>query len=484
MQLGELAPDLDLDPVLAAIEITGLTADSRTVAPGFLFAALAGSVVDGARFIPNAVEAGAAAIIVGRESVVPDGLPVPMLRVGDPHHRLALTAARFFGRQPETMIAVTGTSGKTSVAEFTRQIWRYAGRASASVGTLGVVTGQGSRYGSLTTPDPVLLHKILAELADDGITHAAMEASSHGLDQCRLDGVRLAAGAFTNLGRDHMDYHSDVEDYFRAKLRLFEEVLPNGAAVVVDMSEPYGDRVAECARGRGLPVFSVGESGRDLKLADVKEDGFGQRLTIETPEGRYEVLLPLVGGFQVANALTAAGLAIATGVPADTAVAALGELKGAPGRLDLVGTTQDGAMGFVDYAHKPDAVSNALAALRPHTSGKIIVVIGAGGDRDKGKRPLMGAAAAEGADMVIVTDDNPRGEEPATIRRAILDAAPGAIEIGDRREAIREGVAMLKAGDILVVAGKGHEPGQIVGDETLPFSDHDELRAALKEVAR
>lgn len=481
MHLGDLAPDLDLDPATASIDITGLTADSRTVEPGFAFAALAGTNIDGARFVADAVAAGAAAIVAGAAGDIAVDADVPVLRDADPHRRLALMAAAFFGRQPDTMVAVTGTSGKTSVAEFTRQIWQAAGNNSASVGTLGVVTAAGSKYGSLTTPDPVLLHKLLAELAGAGISHAAMEASSHGLDQRRLDGVRLAAGAYTNLGRDHMDYHSDEEDYFRAKLRLFDTVLPDGAAVVVDLDEVKADRAADCATARGLKVFSVGSAGAGLRLVERREEGFGQRLTVETADERHEVLLPLVGRFQVSNALVAAGLAIVTGTPPATALSALAGLTGAPGRLDLVGTTSEGALCFVDYAHKPDAISNALAALRPRATGRLIIVIGAGGDRDPGKRPMMGAASAEGADHVIVTDDNPRSEDPADIRRAILDAAPGAVEIGDRREAIRAGIAMLGAGDILLVAGKGHEPGQIVGTETLPFSDHEEVRAALKE---
>ncbi len=484
MHLGDLAPDLNLDPATASIDITGLTADSRTVEPGFAFAALAGTTVDGARFVPAAVAAGAAAIVAGIQSDIAVGTKVPVLRDADPHRRLALMASKFFGRQPETMVAVTGTSGKTSVAEFTRQIWQAAGKHSASVGTLGVVSAAGSKYGSLTTPDPVLLHRVLAELAGDGASHGAMEASSHGLDQRRLDGVKLAAGAYTNLGRDHMDYHCDEKDYFRAKLRLFTTVLPDGAAAVVDLDEATADRVAASAKARGLPVFSVGSAGSGLKLIECREEGFGQRLAIDAEDGRHDVLLPLVGRFQVSNALVAAGLAIVTGMPAGAALKALADLKGAPGRLDLVGTTGEGALCFVDYAHKPDAIANALGALRPRAKGRLIVIIGAGGDRDAGKRPMMGEAATRGADIVIVTDDNPRSEAPADIRRAILIAAPGATEIGDRREAIGAGVAMLRRGDILLVAGKGHEPGQIVGDKTLPFSDHEEVRAALKEVRR
>jgi UDP-N-acetylmuramoyl-L-alanyl-D-glutamate--2,6-diaminopimelate ligase len=480
--LSALAPDL-VTAADAAIAVTGLTADSRAVRPGFVFAGLSGSKADGARFVTDAVAAGAVAVLVDRVATVPDGLGVPVLRDADPRRRLALMAAALYAPQPETVLAVTGTAGKTSVAAFTRQILEAAGRPAASLGTLGIVTAAGTRYGSLTTPDPVVLHRDLAALAKEGIQHAVLEASSHGLDQRRLDGVRFAAAAFTNLGRDHMDYHPTVESYLAAKLRLFETLLPDGAPVVADPSAPKAAAVVAAARRRGLPLITVGSLGTTLKLVDVLPDAVGQRLVVEAEGGRHIVRLPLLGDFQVSNALVSAGLAVAAGVPAAQALAALADLEGAPGRLDLVGRTAEGAPVFVDYAHKPDALEAVLETLRPLTDGRLIVVFGAGGDRDRGKRPLMGAVASRLADVAIVTDDNPRSEPPAAIRAAILASAPGAREIADRRAAIVEAVGMLKSGDVLVVAGKGHEPGQIIGDVTLPFSDHAVVREALGETA-
>jgi UDP-N-acetylmuramoyl-L-alanyl-D-glutamate--2,6-diaminopimelate ligase len=486
-----LLKDLAGEQVLAApefeTEIAGLSADSRTVSDGYLFAALKGATSDGSRFIADARAAGASAVLVGQDvsaqtlESLGDGFPV--IVSDDPRRTLALMAARFHAGQPETMVAVTGTSGKTSVAVFARQIFAAAGHKAASLGTIGTVTSAGANYGGLTTPDPVSLHQTLARLAHDGITHAALEASSHGLDQRRLDGVRLAAAGFTNLGRDHLDYHADVEDYLAAKLRLFDTLLPAGKPVVLEPEAPYADRVMAVARERGLPLFTVGDGGADLALTDIRHDGFMQVLTLQTEDGPREIRLPLAGRFQVSNALIAAGLAIAGGVKTDDALEALESLEGAPGRLELVGESDDGALVFVDYAHKPDALDTALAALRPFTKGRLIVVFGAGGDRDAGKRPLMGEAAARRADVVIVTDDNPRSEDPAAIRSAILEAAPGALEIGDRRDAIEAAVGMLQEGDVLCIAGKGHEPGQTVGTEVLPFSDHEVARTALAAIA-
>ncbi|RVD19918.1 UDP-N-acetylmuramoyl-L-alanyl-D-glutamate--2,6-diaminopimelate ligase, partial [Mesorhizobium sp. M4B.F.Ca.ET.017.02.2.1] len=392
-------------------------------------------------------------------------------------------AARFYGKQPQTMVAVTGTSGKTSVAAFTRQIWEQAGLAAASIGTTGVVAPGRNEYGSLTTPDPVALHLLLKELADAGVTHASMEASSHGLDQRRLDGVRLAAGGFTNLGRDHMDYHPTVEDYHRAKLRLFDTLLPKGAPAVIFADDPWSEPTVRAAKAAGLDVLTVGRHGDFLRLKRVEHERHRQRAEVEVDSVLHEIDLPLAGDFQIANALVSAGLAISTGTLVAKALMALEKLKGAPGRLDLVGTTANGAPVYVDYAHKPDALENVLASVRPFTTGRVIVVFGCGGDRDRGKRPIMGEIATRLADVVIVTDDNPRSEVPETIRAAILAAAPGAIEIGDRRKAIHEAVAMLHAGDTLIVAGKGHEEGQTIGTETLHFSDHEEVRAALRESA-
>ena len=395
---------------------------------------------------------------------------------------LALAAARFYPRQPATIAAVTGTSGKTSVAVFTRQIWQRLGYAAASIGTIGLVSPKRNVYGSLTTPDPIALHRSLDEIAGEGVTHLAFEASSHGLDQHRLDGVRVSAGAFTNLSRDHMDYHPTVEHYLAAKLRLFTDLVVDGGAAIIAADHDHSQAVIDAARIRKLRIITVGRKGEGIKLIDAAVDGFAQKLTLEHDGKRTQVRLPLVGEFQIENALVAAGLVIAAGGDAERVFAALEHLEGAPGRLELVGE-RNGAPVFVDYAHKPDALAKALEALRPYTKRKLVVVFGAGGDRDAGKRPLMGAIAAENADTVIITDDNPRSEDPASIRAAIMAAAKGAKDIADRNEAIRAAVAGLQQGDALLIAGKGHETGQIVGDKVLPFSDHDAAMAALAEHA-
>ncbi|MFD2055681.1 UDP-N-acetylmuramoyl-L-alanyl-D-glutamate--2,6-diaminopimelate ligase [Mesorhizobium calcicola] len=481
MKLRDLAGILPVEGTASAdLEVTGISSDSRQVKPGVVFFALAGTKADGATYAADAAQRGAAAIVAG--SAI-DGLPVPVLAVDDPRLALALSAARYFGKQPETMVAVTGTSGKTSVAAFTRQIWEQAGYAAASIGTTGVVAPGRNDYGSLTTPDPVALHQLLRELADAGVTHASMEASSHGLDQRRLDGVKLAAGGFTNLGRDHMDYHPTVEDYHRAKLRLFDTLLPKSAPAVIFADDPWSAPTIQAAQAAGLDVLTVGRHGDFLRLKRVEHERHRQRAEVEAVGVLYEIDLPLAGDFQISNALVSAGLAISTGTPVAKALMALEKLKGAPGRLDLVGTTANGAPVYVDYAHKPDALENVLASVRPFTTGRVIVVFGCGGDRDRGKRPIMGEIATRLADVVIVTDDNPRSEVPEAIRAAILAAAPGAIEVGDRRQAIHQAVAMLHAGDTLIVAGKGHEEGQTIGTETLHFSDHEEVRAALRERA-
>lgn len=483
MELHQFAGILPVDGGAAGgMTITGVSSDSRDVGKGTLFFAVPGSRADGATFAEDAEKRGAAAIVAAK-GAVRHKPSVPLIEVDDPRLALALAAARFFGRQPETMVAVTGTSGKTSVASFVRQIWEQAGYAAASIGTTGVIAPGRNDYGALTTPDPVGLHRLLSELADAGVTHAAMEASSHGLDQHRLDGVRLAAGAFTNLGRDHMDYHPTVEHYHKAKLRLFEALLPKGAPAVVFADDPWSAPTISAAKAAGLDVLTVGRHGDFLQLKRVEHERFRQRAEVEAGGVIHEIDLPLAGDFQIANALVAAGLAIATGTETGKALAALEKLKGASGRLELVGTTEEGAPVYVDYAHKPDALENVLAAVRPFTTGRVVVVFGCGGDRDRGKRPIMGEIATRLADIAIVTDDNPRSEVPAEIRAAILAAAPGAVEIGDRREAIRKAVSMLRAGDTLVVAGKGHEEGQTIGAETFPFSDHEEVRAALRERA-
>ena len=467
---------------LGNIAISGVSSDSRQSTAGTLFFAVSGSKADGAAYAADAVSRGAAAVVAVK-GAIRDGLRVPLIEVDDPRRALALSAAHLFGRQPKTMVAVTGTSGKTSVASFTRQIWDAAGLAAASIGTTGVVAPGRNEYGSLTTPDPIALHRLLAELADSGVTHAAMEASSHGLDQRRLDGVKLAAGAFTNLGRDHMDYHPTVDHYHNAKLRLFDTLLPAGAPAVIFDDDPWSEPTRRAAEAAGLDVRTVGRHGSFLQLKRVEHERFRQRAEIVAGGEIHEIDLPLAGDFQIYNALVAAGLAISVGTPAAVALKALERLSGAPGRLDLVGTTANGAPVYVDYAHKPDALENVLASVRPFTTGRVVVVFGCGGDRDRGKRPIMGEIATRLADIAIVTDDNPRSEVPSDIRSAIMAAAPGALEIGDRRQAIHHAVSILQPGDTLIVAGKGHEEGQTIGTETFPFSDHEEVRNALRERA-
>jgi UDP-N-acetylmuramoyl-L-alanyl-D-glutamate--2,6-diaminopimelate ligase len=481
MKLGELfGADARIDPQAKDLHIGGLAVDSRAVKPGDVFFALAGHKTDGARFIEAAIAAGAMAVAGEQASASPCSVPF----VATPNARLALSlaAAKFFSLQPATIAAVTGTSGKTSVAAFTREIWASLGHISASIGTIGLVSPKGTVYGSLTTPDPIALHRQLDEIAREGVTHLAFEASSHGLDQYRLDGVRIAAGGFTNLSRDHMDYHPDVAHYLAAKLRLFRELIPPDGAAVIFADHDCSAQVCEAARARGLRILAVGGegdgAGEGIRLTAAEIDGFAQKLVLEHRGRRFAVRLPLVGHFQIENALVAAGLAIATGSEADQVFASLEKLEGAKGRLERVGE-RNGAQIFVDYAHKPDALAKALQALRPYARRRLIVVFGAGGDRDAGKRPLMGAIAAEHADHVIITDDNPRSEKPEAIRAAILAAAKGASEIGDRAQAIRAAIDDLEPGDALLIAGKGHETGQIIGDRVLPFSDHEAVAAAL-----
>lgn len=466
---------LGLDPVIA-----GITADSRAVEPGCLFAALAGSRTDGSRFIAEAIAKGAAAIMLGADAIVdvPPGLAV--VRADDPRHALSLMAARFYPRQPGTIVAVTGTNGKTSIAEFARQIFAACGRKAASLGTIGVVKPDGALYGSLTTPDPVTLHRTLDALATEGVTHLALEASSHGLDQRRLDGVRLTAAAFNNLGRDHLDYHPTMEAYLAAKLRLWD-LLAHGSPAIVNADGPAASEAVAAARDRELRLATVGWSGEALRLVDVEAAGFRQIVRIACGREEWTVELPLIGNYQAGNALVAAALAIACGENPGDVIGALGSLRGVKGRLEVVAEI-NGGIAVVDYAHKPEALAAALDALRPFASGKLVCIVGCGGERDRGKRPIMGRIAAEKADVTIVTDDNPRSEDPAAIRAEMLAGAPTAREIGDRAEAIREGVRLLGAGDVLLAAGKGHETGQIVGDRVLPFSDHDEIMKAVAEI--
>jgi UDP-N-acetylmuramoyl-L-alanyl-D-glutamate--2,6-diaminopimelate ligase len=481
MRLRDLfSNDAKIDPQAEGAVVSGLAVDSRIVKPGDLFFALAGHKTDGTRFIDAAIASGAAAVAGDHP---PTGeCRVPFVVTPNPRRALALAAAKFYPQQPATIAAVTGTSGKTSVAAFTRQIWQQLGHASASIGTIGLVSPKRVVFGSLTTPDPIALHRQLDEITRDGVTRLAFEASSHGLDQYRLDGVRIAAGGFTNLTRDHMDYHPDVAHYLAAKLRLFRDLVMADGAAVISADHDCSQAVIDAARAKQLRIITVGGkgdgAGEGICVASSGIDGFAQKLELVHRGRRYSIRLPLVGEFQIENALVAAGLAIGTGSEPDQVFAALEHLEGAKGRLEQVGQ-HNGAPVFVDYAHKPDALAKALQALRPYARRKLVVVFGAGGDRDAGKRPLMGAIAAENADSVIITDDNPRSENPALIRSAILGAAKGAREIGDRTEAIHTAIAGLQSGDVLLIAGKGHEIGQIVGDRVLPFSDHDAVAAAL-----
>ena len=483
MKLREIAPaDAEFGARRGDIKVSGVAADSRTVKRGDVFIAIAGGKADGARFIDPAIAAGAVAIVAERAPATPLPSGIAFVRVANARRALASIASKFFPRQPPTIAAITGTSGKTSVAAFTRQIWAANSHRAASIGTVGLVSPRGESYGSLTTPDPVALHRSLDALAGDDVSHLAIEASSHGLDQYRLDGLRIAAAGFTNITRDHLDYHQNFASYFSAKLRLFEELLPPGAAAIINVDHEHADAVQSAAQARGLAITTVGRTGSGIRLVDSVRDGFAQKLQLEHQHKVYRVRLPLVGEFQAENALVAAGLAIATGDDAGEVFAALERLDGAKGRLERVGESR-GAQIFVDYAHKPDALAKALEALRPYAGGRLLVVFGAGGDRDPGKRPLMGAVAAAKADRVIVTDDNPRSENAAAIRAAIMASAPGAAEVGDRREAIRRAIAELRTGDILLIAGKGHETGQIIGDRIMPFSDHEAVATALKELA-
>ena len=459
-------------PKTLEAEYTGLASDSREVKPGFLFAALPGNKVNGAQFVQDAVARGAIAVL-GHPDVAPAAAALGVRFIADENPRLALAhiAARFFGAQPKTVAAVTGTKGKSSIVAFVREIWTALGKPAASLGTVGVVTPKGEFPLKHTTPDPIEVHRLLAQLKHDGIDYLALEASSHGLDQFRLDGVEIAACAFTNLSRDHFDYHGSVENYLHAKLRLFTEVVREGGLAVVNADAEYAERFIAAARKRGLAIMAVGERGEAIRMLSRQGRLDGQTLTLRHDGHDYTVSLPLAGSFQASNALVAAALVIGLGDDPAKVFAALEHLKGAPGRLEKVAIAASGAPIYVDYAHTDASLAEMLKAVRPHVAGRLHVIFGCGGDRDPGKRPLMGKAATENADTVIVTDDNPRTEDAATIRKEALAGAPGAREIGDRATAIHEGIAALKAGDILVIAGKGHETGQIVGTQVLPFSD-------------
>jgi UDP-N-acetylmuramoyl-L-alanyl-D-glutamate--2,6-diaminopimelate ligase len=477
-RLSELVKrDLAVDPV-----ITGVTSDSRRVRDGVLFAALPGTRADGRSFIPQVLQAGAAAVLAPEDTPA-DAAPI-LVKSGDVRRAYALAAKAFYGAQPKTVVAVTGTNGKTSVAGFCRQIWTRLGRQAASMGTLGVVHGEEALTGpGLTSPDAAEAARWMAELAGRGVTHACLEASSHGLDQRRLDGVTLAAAGFTNLTQDHLDYHGTMDAYRASKLRLFEALLPRGRTAVLNADSDAYNAFAAMSILSGLTINSVGERGRDLALLSRRPTPDGQQLMIDAGNGVREVSLPLAGAFQASNALVAAGLCIAAGEKADAVLDALESLTGAAGRLQRIGTGVNGGEAYVDYAHTPDGLETALQALRPHATGRLIVVFGCGGDRDRGKRGVMGEIAARLADVAVVTDDNPRSEDPAAIRAEVKRGAPGALEIGDRREAIRRAAGMLRQGDVLVVAGKGHEQGQIVGETVYPFDDATEVAEALKGTA-
>ena len=476
-----LAPELTVAGDGQQVEITGLAADSRDVRPGMLFAALAGSRADGRDFIDDAIARGAAAVLTD-PSLAGRALPVPLIVDANPRRRLALMAARLFERQPRCIAAVTGTNGKTSVAGFTRQIWTGLGLAAGSLGTLGLDAAGVHRSSNLTTPDPVQLHALLAETAAAGVDHLVLEASSHGLDQHRLDAVRLSAAAFTNLSRDHFDYHGSFAEYLAAKRRLFSELLPPEGIAVLNADQPEYAPLAEVCRGRGIAVLDYGRRAERLQLRAQLPECDGQEMRFALDGREHRVRLGLVGKFQAANVLAALGLVVGCGAEPEAAIGTLAGLRGVRGRIELVPGHPKGAHVFVDYAHTPDALAQALDALRPHVAGCLVALFGCGGDRDPGKRAEMGRIAAAQADRVFVTDDNPRSENPAVIRRAILAGCPGALEIGNRREAIRTAIAGLDAGDVLLIAGKGHESGQIVRDRVLPFDDATEVRAALAEL--
>lgn len=469
-------------PISPDPDIAAVRSDSREVTPGALFAALSGVKTDGSKFVAMAVEKGAAAVLAHPAARATISDRVAAVLDVNPRSRLAQIAARFHVAVPGTIAAVTGTNGKTSVANFVRQIWAHDGTQAASLGTVGAMTPQGLLPLHHTTPDPVVLHAMLARIAAMGVTHAALEASSHGLDQNRLDGLEIKAAGFTNLSRDHLDYHPSFEEYRFAKFRLFAEVLPPRCVAVLNAESAEAPALLALATARGQRVLRVGTADSDLALLAREPTGQGQNLRIRYEGRTYDVALPLAGAFQASNILVAAGLALATGAKPDSVFAALGRIEGAPGRLEKAGAHPNGAAIYVDYAHTPDAIETAIAALRPHTAGRLVIAIGCGGDRDPGKRPLMGAAASK-ADFVIVTDDNPRSEDPAAIRKAALAGVTAAVkEIGDRAEAIRFGIENLGAGDVFIVAGKGHETGQTIGGVTHHFNDAEEVRAVLRDL--
>ncbi len=468
----------------ASLMVSGLTADSRLVSKGFVFAALSGSELDGRDFIDSAIKAGASAILT-QQGTQADFGAVPVIEDINPRRKYAEMAAAFYGRQPETMAAVTGTNGKTSVADFTRQIWELNGLNAASLGTIGVRSKTLNLPGGLTTPDPMTLYKDFLSLAEAGVSHACVEASSHGLDQYRLDGIKLDAAAFTNLTRDHLDYHLSEASYFYAKARLFGDLLAPKSTAVVNIASPYGKAVDDLCWGRGLKRLTVGyDETASFSIKDVTLLSKGQKVTTHFDGKDYTVNVPLVGGFQIENALLAVGLTTATGIRPQDALASLENLTGVSGRMEYMGTSSSGGAVYVDFAHTPAGLETVLTAARAHKPSKLSVVFGCGGNRDSGKRPIMGEIAARLADSVIITDDNPRHEDASGIREEIKLACPNAIVIGERRCAIEEAIKALQDGDMLIIAGKGHENGQIVGDDVLPHSDLDTVSELLSSQVR
>jgi len=458
----------DLTVVNSDSEVTGFAIDHRKVAKGSVFGAFKGSVFNGEDFIPAAVDRGAVAVVARPEA---DVATVPHLADPEPRRLFAGLAAKYYAPYPDTVVAVTGTNGKTSTVEMTRQIWRMLGHRSASIGTLGVTTSDDQVKTGLTTPDIVTFLNNMAGLKRMGTTHAAYEASSHGLDQHRAEGVPLAAAAFTNFSRDHLDYHETMDAYFEAKMRLFEELLPLGSPAVIWTDDPKSDEVMERARRAGHQLLTVGRRGETIRLLEQAPTALGQTLGVEHGGKPHKLALPLIGAYQAANVLTAAGLVLATGGDWAAIFSAMQRAAPVRGRLERAVISGAGVPVYIDYAHTPDALEAAIAALRPHVDGRLVTVFGAGGDRDQGKRPQMGAVATRMSDIVIVTDDNPRSEDPARIRADIMAGAPGATEVAGRREAIAEAIRIAKAGDIVLVAGKGHETGQIIGDRVYPFDD-------------
>lgn len=479
MKLSDLIAPNQLSKDVSDVEIEKLSCDSRDVSEGTLFAALPGFVADGRDYIDSAINNGASAVL-STEGL--SGISVPYVAHDNPRKYYSELAAKLYSGQPETLVAMTGTNGKSSTVEFLRQIWVYAGLKGACFGTLGIQAPSGYKPLTHTTPDAVALHKTLSDLKQEGVTHVGMEASSHGLKQYRLDGIRISAAGFSNLTQDHFDYHPDVDDYFEAKARLFMELTPKAAPVVINVNDPYGQKLAAMCAERGQSVMRVGWTGEDIRIDEVMPRASSQILNLVMFGARRTVTLPLAGEFQTLNAISALGLAIVTGVDPETALEALEHLHGVAGRMEQAGKTKDGAPIFVDFAHTEDGLDKLLRSVRPHTMGNIVLAFGCGGDRDPDKRRKMGAVAAKHADSIIVTDDNPRTEDAATIRRAVLGGCPTADEIGDRGAAIRAGIKRLGPNDCLVIAGKGHERGQIVGKKVIPFSDVEEVKAALKEL--